>query len=83
MHSAVAVFFNSVAERPHSQRSASAARFSRRPRQQGQLTLAYPADVPTWDPNARSLAPVQSLYKMVFDQPLTQGTGHYAASPRW
>ena len=39
---------------------------------QGQLTIAYPADVPTWDPNARSLAAVQSLYKTVFDQPLTQ-----------
>ncbi|WP_342358981.1 ABC transporter substrate-binding protein [Terrarubrum flagellatum] len=38
----------------------------------GQLTMAYPADVPTWDPNARSLAAVQSLYKTVFDQPLTQ-----------
>ncbi|MBJ3776884.1 ABC transporter substrate-binding protein [Acuticoccus mangrovi] len=38
----------------------------------GQLILAYPTDVPTWDPNARSLAPVQSLYKCVFDQPLTQ-----------
>lgn len=38
----------------------------------GQLTIAYPADVPTWDPNARSLAAVQSLYKTVFDQPLTQ-----------
>lgn len=38
----------------------------------GQLTLAFPADVPTWDPNARSLAAVQSLYKAVFDQPLTQ-----------
>jgi peptide/nickel transport system substrate-binding protein len=38
----------------------------------GQLTMAFPADVPTWDPNARSLAAVQSLYKMVFDQPITQ-----------
>jgi peptide/nickel transport system substrate-binding protein len=38
----------------------------------GQLTIAFPADVPTWDPNARSLAAVQSLYKCVFDQPLTQ-----------
>ena len=37
-----------------------------------QLTIAYPADVPTWDPNARSLAPVQSIYKCVFDQPLSQ-----------
>ena len=40
----------------------------------GQLTLSFPADVPTWDPNARSLAAVQSLYKMVFDQPLDQAT---------
>ncbi len=38
----------------------------------GQITIAYPSDLPTWDPNARSLAPVQSLYKCVFDQPLTQ-----------
>ena len=38
----------------------------------GQLTLAFPADVPTWDPNARTLAVVQSLYKLIFDQPLTQ-----------
>jgi len=38
----------------------------------GQLTIAFPADVPTWDPNARSLAAVQSLYKCIFDQPLTQ-----------
>jgi len=38
----------------------------------GRITVAYPTDVPTWDPNARSLAPVQSLYKCVFDQPLTQ-----------
>ena len=38
----------------------------------GQLTIAFPADVPTWDPNARSLAAVQSLYKCVFDQPITQ-----------
>ena len=38
----------------------------------GQLTLAFPTDVPTWDPNARTLAAAQSLYKLVFDQPLTQ-----------
>jgi len=38
----------------------------------GTLTIAYPADVPTWDPNARVLVPVQSIYKCVFDQPLTQ-----------
>lgn len=28
--------------------------------------------MPTWDPNARALAAVQSLYKCVFDQPLDQ-----------
>ena len=38
----------------------------------GQLTIAFPTDVPTWDPNARALGAVQSLYKMVFDQPLDQ-----------
>lgn len=38
----------------------------------GQLTIAFPADVPTWDPNARTLAAVQSLYKTIFDQPLAQ-----------
>jgi peptide/nickel transport system substrate-binding protein len=38
----------------------------------GQLTIAFPVDVPTWDPNARTLAAVQSLYKCVFDQPLDQ-----------
>jgi peptide/nickel transport system substrate-binding protein len=38
----------------------------------GLLTIAYPTDVPTWDPNARALAAVQSLYKAIFDQPLTQ-----------
>ncbi|MFN6977946.1 MAG: ABC transporter substrate-binding protein, partial [Gemmobacter sp.] len=41
----------------------------------GSLTMAYPADVPTWDPNARSLAAVQALYKCVFDQPLNQTPG--------
>lgn len=38
----------------------------------GQLTMAYSSDVPTWDPNARTLAAVQSLYKCLFDQPLDQ-----------
>jgi peptide/nickel transport system substrate-binding protein len=41
----------------------------------GQLTIAFPTDVPTWDPNARALGAVQSLYKMVFDQPLDQAPG--------
>lgn len=38
----------------------------------GQLTIGFPADLPTWDPNARTLAAVQSLYKLVFDPPLAQ-----------
>lgn len=46
---------------------------------QGQLTMAYSADVPTWDPTARSLTAVQSLYKTVFDQPLTQNPDLTAA----
>ncbi|MCP8937946.1 ABC transporter substrate-binding protein [Alsobacter sp. SYSU M60028] len=52
----------------------------------GQLTMAFPADVPTWDPNARSLAAVQSLYKMVFDQPITQNpdiTPKPALATKW
>src|SRR5260221_14379172 len=36
------------------------------------IAIAYPTDVPTWDPNARVLVGVQSLYKCVFDSPLTQ-----------
>src|SRR5258707_3956861 len=36
------------------------------------ITIAFPTDVPTWDPNARVLVGVQSLYKAVFDSPLTQ-----------
>src|SRR5471032_2871612 len=36
------------------------------------ITIAFPTDVPTWDPNARVLVGVQSLYKCVFDSPLTQ-----------
>src|SRR5260370_19625661 len=36
------------------------------------ISLAFPTDVPTWDPNARVLAGAQSLSKCVFDSPLTQ-----------
>jgi len=31
------------------------------------VTIAFPTDVPTWDPNARVLVGVQSFYKCVFD----------------
>ena len=34
------------------------------------LTIAYPVDVPTWDPVAVSIPTIQSLYQSVFDSPL-------------
>jgi peptide/nickel transport system substrate-binding protein len=34
------------------------------------LSIAYPVDVPTWDPNALSIPTIQSLYQSVFDSPL-------------
>src|SRR6218665_929822 len=34
------------------------------------LAIAYPVDVPTWDPNALSIPAIQSLYQSVFDSPL-------------
>jgi peptide/nickel transport system substrate-binding protein len=37
------------------------------------ISIAFPTDVPTWDPNARFLASAQSLYKCVFDSPIDQG----------
>ncbi|MGE4014512.1 MAG: ABC transporter substrate-binding protein, partial [Alphaproteobacteria bacterium] len=35
------------------------------------LTIAYPGDVPTWDPNARTHFLAHPLFRCVFDQPLT------------
>ncbi len=35
-------------------------------------TIGWPSDVPAWDPNQRFVPDAQSLYKMVFDQPLNQ-----------
>ncbi|MBV9559108.1 MAG: hypothetical protein JOY90_01395 [Bradyrhizobium sp.] len=34
------------------------------------LSIAYPVDVPTWDPNALSIPATQNLYETVFDSPL-------------
>ena len=34
------------------------------------LSIAYPVDVPTWDPNALSIPAIQNLYQTVFDSPL-------------
>lgn len=36
------------------------------------ISIAFPTDVPTWDPNARVLSSAQSLYKCVFNSPMTQ-----------
>ena len=38
----------------------------------GTLTIAYPADVPSWDPIAHTFPLAMSIYKAVFDSPLTQ-----------
>ena len=35
-----------------------------------ELTIAYPVDVPSWDPTAGTWPAAQSLYKAVFDSPL-------------
>lgn len=34
------------------------------------LIMAYPVDVPTWDPGALSIPTIQALYQCVFDSPL-------------
>lgn len=36
------------------------------------VTVGWPSDVPTWDPNQRFVPDAQSIYKLVFDQPLDQ-----------
>ncbi len=38
--------------------------------EQDSLTIAYPFDVPSWDPTAATFTGAQSLYKAVFDSPL-------------
>lgn len=35
-------------------------------------TIGWPSDVPSWDPNLRFVPDAQSLFKLVFDQPLDQ-----------
>ena len=34
------------------------------------LTIAYPVDIPTWDPGAVSIPTIQGVYQTVFDSPL-------------
>jgi peptide/nickel transport system substrate-binding protein len=36
------------------------------------LTIAFPADVPSWDPIAHTFPTAMSIYKAVFDSPMTQ-----------
>jgi peptide/nickel transport system substrate-binding protein len=38
----------------------------------GAVTLGWPTDVPSWDPNQRFTPDAQPIYKLVFDQPLNQ-----------
>jgi peptide/nickel transport system substrate-binding protein len=44
------------------------------------LTIAYPFDVPTWDPTASTFVGAQALYKAVFDSPL-QYSAHLKLTP--
>ncbi len=39
---------------------------------QDSATMGWPSDVPGWDPTLRFAPDAQGIYKMVFDQPLTQ-----------
>lgn len=41
--------------------------------QKDRVVIAWQVDPQTWDPNRRTNPGLQSIYKMVFDQPLTQG----------
>jgi peptide/nickel transport system substrate-binding protein len=34
------------------------------------LSIAYPVDIPTWDPGAVSIPTIQAIYQTVFDSPL-------------
>jgi peptide/nickel transport system substrate-binding protein len=36
------------------------------------VTIGWPQDVPSWDPNQRFVPDAQPIFKMVFDQPLDQ-----------
>jgi peptide/nickel transport system substrate-binding protein len=37
-----------------------------------QVTIGWPSDIPSWDPNERTVPDAQPIYKLVFDQPLDQ-----------
>lgn len=38
------------------------------------VTIGWPTDVPSWDPNQRFTPDAQSIFKLVFDQPLNQNS---------
>jgi peptide/nickel transport system substrate-binding protein len=38
------------------------------------VTIGWPTDVPSWDPNQRFTPDAQPIYKLVFDQPLNQNS---------
>jgi len=46
-----------------------------------ELKIAYPVDVPSWDPTSVTYPPGQSLYKAVFDSPLFMD-GNLQVQPR-
>lgn len=38
------------------------------------ITIAWPSDVPSWDPDQRTQPDAQPIYKMLFEQPIMQDT---------
>jgi peptide/nickel transport system substrate-binding protein len=55
--------------------AATAAMPCRAARAEGDAaTIGWPSDIPSWDPNQRFAPDAQSIFKMVYDQPLTQDT---------
>jgi peptide/nickel transport system substrate-binding protein len=36
------------------------------------VTIGWPSDVPSWDPNQRTVPDAQPIYKLVFNQPIGQ-----------
>src|SRR5262249_57604343 len=36
------------------------------------VTIGWPSDVPSWDPNQRFQPDAQPIFKLVFDQPVNQ-----------
>src|SRR5882762_6490927 len=36
------------------------------------VTIGWPSDVPSWDPNQRFVPDAQPIFKLVFDQPVNQ-----------